>query len=455
MFDMPSNKVQQILKEKHDNQLSEMWKNTPRITGLNEKGEYVNDVINKSKTLGIPMTVITYKPLGFDKPKEYLVASTDVDTLNKMLSNVNKEFPEWLERQKFNARGEILLDKVIFDITDINKDNFFAKNSYIMRYVQNMAIAKTAFENEKLPVPDHISGYAVTSIWELDHMRANKDVSPDLQKRYNEIYKKAVATYAQEFANKFKLELLPHNNKHQVKESYFKENHISITWDVVNDKFYDFMQKELKAGKYPDFVFYKADNAYIKIKNLAKEFEKITKGNSNSPNFWANDKGTEKFYICYPTACEKDFSTMLNDFNTRMLPSRTTIPELIGSVRNDMYKDHPLDQIYIHIDDLDNWDSLCRANNVANGGIKWAINDGSYGDIKFDSQSSLEMIPILYKTEDMDYINAFVNRLSREMRDYVPMSDKSIEEHKPISRTQKQVLSYRPTEPKRNTGIDI
>lgn len=405
--------------ETKDNQLSQMMASVPKPPfQQDEKFSWIDNIFSKAHDMAISCAYYRVAPRGSEKEHEYLIFSTDHRAMKALTSNQFKDFPNWLKRQKFQDRGIVLLDKVVIDITDINHENYFAQNSYIMRYIQNMAIVKTAFENEGYPVPDHVSDYVVSSIWELDQMRANPGVPSGLKERYNKTYKEAVADYAHSYATKYKLESIPRDKNHLTKEIYFKENHIPVSWDAVDERFWNFMQSEFAAGKYPDFVCYKDEKPFIKTKNLAKEFAKLTKGKNTEgqgQNFWEKDTGKTKYYICYPAvhSHEMMFCNMRNDYNTRMY-EKASIDELERS------SNRPLQTIHVHLFDMNNWNKLCRAGNVA-----WAINDGSYGDVKITTESTLEKIPVLYRAEDKDTVALIVDRLSREMRDYVPMSDVS------------------------------
>lgn len=399
--------------ETKDEQLSQMMASVPKPPfKQDEKFSWIDNIFSKSQKMGISCAYYRVAPRGSDTEREYLIFSTDHRAMKALTSNQFKDFPIWLKRQKFQDRGTVLLDKVVIDITDINHENYFAQNSYIMRYIQNMAIVKTAFENEGYPVPDHVSDYVVSSIWELDQMRANAGVPKALKERYNKTYKEAVADYAHSYATKYRLESIPHDGSHQVKETYFKENHIPVSWDVVDVRFWNFMQSELAAGKYPDFVYYKDEKPFLKTKNLAKEFMKLTKGkNTEGQNFWEKDVGKTKYHICYPTSHETMFCNMRNDYNTRMYENKVSTDELERS------SNQPLQTIHVHLYDINNWNKLCRAGNMV-----WAINDGSYGDVKINTESTLEKIPVLYRAEDKNTVSLIVDRLAREMRDYVPMS---------------------------------
>lgn len=415
-------------------QLSQMWYSVPKQPNTSEKHNWINDMFAKAGSMGISSAYYCARPLGSDREREYVVFSTDMDAMKKLINGQFKDFPEWLERQKFQDTGIVLLDKLVIDVTDIDRHNYFAKNSYIMRYVQNMAIVKRAFENEGYPVPDHVSRYVVSSIWELDQMRANPGVPENLRERYNKTYKEAVADYAQSYADKYKLEVVPHRGKHEVKENYFRDNHIPVTWDVVDENLWKFIQQELKEGKYPDFIYFKPDKAYLKTKNLAKEFEKFTKGkNWEDQNFWSKDTGKTKYHICFPTSQQDTFYNMMNAYNTRIFDTKVPLEELKQS------SNQPLQLMYIHSYDMSNWDSLCKLCS-----INWSLNDGTYGDCQITPDSALEEIPILYRAEDKNVISHIVNRLSKEMREYVPMSDVSEKERtdralKAIHKASKQI----------------
>ena len=399
-------------------QLKAMMKDVPD-TADTPVHSWVNNVVKKAGALGVSAAYWQEKPLGSEKTHEYLVFSTDAKAMKSLVEGRYKDFPEWLERQKFQMGGIVLLDKVVIDITDIDRHNYFSKNSYIMRYVQNMAIAKTAFEYEGYPVPDHVSKYVVSSIWELDQMRGNKGLSKVMKERYDKTYKAAVADYAQSYATKYQLKVLPREGQHRVKEDYFRDNHVAVMWDVVNEEFWQFIQAELRAGKYPDFIYYKADEPFLKTKNLAKEYDKVTKGKLFGLNFWSKDKGNTKYHFCFPLAQEDMFYSMLNDFNTRIFDTKVSIEELQKSSQ------YPLQTIYLHSYDMSNWHTLC-APSACN--MKWAVNNGSYGECKITSKSAFKEIPVLYRVEDKDSVNYIVNRLAREMRDYVPMSDATLSE---------------------------
>ena len=424
-------------------QLSQMWFSVPKQSNLSEKNSWINDMFDKAGGMGISSAYYCQQSIDSDKVHEYVIFSTDMNAIKNLAAGHYKDFPKWLERQKFQDTGIVLLDKLVIDVTDIDRHNYFAKNSYIMRYVQNMAIVKRAFENEGYPVPDHVSRYVVSSIWELDQMRANPAVPKNLRERYEKTYKDAVADYAQSYANKYKLEVLPHRGKHEVKEAYFRDNHIPVIWDVVDENLFKFMQQELKSGKYQDFVYFKPDKAFLKTKNLAKEFEKITKGKGfEEQNFWSQDTGKTKYHICFPLAQQDMFYNMMNEYNTRTFP-KTPLVEL-----KEM-SNQPLQLIYIHSYDMTNWANLCKAGN-----IPWSLNDGSYGDCKITPDSALEQLPILYLAEDKEKVSHVVNRLSKEMREYVPMSDVSEKEKtdralKAIHQASKRI------EAKQKRGWDI
>lgn len=419
-----------------EGELSNMWSSVPKINGLSEKMSWVKAVQNKAQGMNIACRYHKETVPGDDKEHEYLVFSTDANMIASLEKMGYKQFPTWLKRQREQEPGIVLLDKLVIDITDIDRHNYFAKNSYIMRYVQNMAIVKMAFENEGYPVPDHVSNYVVSCIWECDQMRSHPDVPRDLKERYENVYKVTVANFAQSYATKYTLDTLPKNRDHHVKETYFRDNHIPVIWDVIDERCYQYLQQELKAGKYPEFIFYRTSNPFLKFKNLAKEYDKIAKHkdvSSLGPNFWEKDIGSKQFHICFPLSQQDMYYNMLNEYNTRNLKSRVSLDELKKSSK------YPLELTYLHLYDMPNWDVLCST------GVPWALNDGTYGQCNpiTPKSTSLE-IPVLYRYEDMHRVEHFINRLTREMRDYVPMSDKSRQEArnpKPTNATLSRLMA--------------
>lgn len=405
-----------------NNDLNQMWSSVPVKDKFNpnRKQDWIMNIVSKAQEFGLGAAYHITTPPGSDKTHEYILLTTNKLLLqNLQRYNFNK-FDRWLDRQKYQDRGTVILDKVVIDVTDINAQNYFSKNFYVMKYIQDMAIVKTAFDIEKLPIPDHVSSYVVNSIWELDNMRSHPDVDPYLRKRYDNIYKQSIADWSQMYARKYNdtLEQIPHQKSHKVKEDYFKKNHIPVTWDVVESRFYKFMKSEFKAGKYPDFVFYKPFSHHIKLPNLAKKFDEIVKNSDyDGPNFWENDIGIKKYYIGYPTAQRPMFYNMMNDYNTRMYETKLPLEALAKSSQ------YNLQLLTLHMLELDNWNRLCEANNIS-----WSLNDGSYAEYTFSPSSVLEEIPILYRVEDKQLVNGIVDLLSREMRDHMPLSDVTLNE---------------------------
>lgn len=373
--------------------------------------------------------------------KLYVFLSCNPESIDQLVSNDYKDFDKWRDWNKHRDRGVILLDKVAIDVSSLDRQSFFALNSYVCQYIQHMSIAKTAFENEGYPLPDHVAIAATRSIWELDQMRANEEVPKHLRARYEETYHQAVADYAQRYTTKYKENLiqLPNNGQHCVSENYFKENFIECTWESVTADQMKFIKEQLQAGRYPELIYFKEDKAYFKKSNLAAIFEKKTAKMSKEqkgPNFWKNDTGETRYRICYPTSQAYAFGQLFNEYNARNMEHATTA-ELTQKTSA------PLQLLYVHSHDLQNWNSLAKAN-----GVEWALDDGSVGKFDFTTENIMEKVPILYRAEDMKMVGLIVKRLSNEAQMYTPISKLS-----QIERDQR--LFSKPLPNKNNKGMDL
>lgn len=441
MFDIPPENYIKAVERRENTQLSIMYQTVPQLESLGQKNSWIKSLCNYADKLGINALSYSTKPQGSDKLHNYLLIGADAEPFKELIAGNYKDFPKWEEWNTHQHSSNILMNKKIIDITDIDRRNYFAKNSYICRYMQDIAIVKTAFENEGYPLPDFVMSSTVHSIWELDQMRSNTALDARLRERYDKVYKDAVADYAQYYSKKTKevLTTLPGRGKHVVKEDYFKDNNITLRWEVVTGDFLDYMKTQLQSGRFPEFIYIKPD-MYKKTKNLAEKFEKLGK---NGINFWAEDTGETQYHFGFPLSQKHIYATLVNEWQTRQHKSRISIEELksLETIGN------PLELIFVNNGDLHNWNSLCSANNV-----KWAINDGSYGGCTFDGATSTQ-IPILYQAKDMEMVGRIVARLTGEIREYLPMSDMSKNEK--TMRTLTKIKEAGELIEKRNSGKDI
>lgn len=385
--------------------------------------EYGMKLERTATNLGLPSYIVNYCPLGAEQSRTYFVFSTDLALVNSIRNGNEEAFKQVLDHQKENDNGVILLDSVAYDISDLTEKEVFATHQRISYHMQYAAVCKMAFESCGYPVPRMVSLYTARSIYELDQMRSSKDVPLNLRDRYDDTYHRAMAEYSVMY-NSDKVDKFDRIPKQRVNKEYFEKNHIPITWEVVWDSSWKDMKRELH--KHPDFIYYKAPTAHITLKNLNKRFERIVKGSSNNyPNFWKDDTGGRQYLIAFPTSRQGDYYSMLNESNYKDY-DREPLEKFLK-------ENHSIETIYVNSYDMSNWNSLCKAN-----GVVWALNDGSYGEEKITGASTSKRIPILYRSEDKGKVQGIVNRLVREMQEYIPVSDKMREEyaHKGCIRTR-------------------
>lgn len=386
-------------------QLADMMASVPRFNDLNLADSYVTLLMKSAQELGIAVAAVKAPDAITGEQKTYLALSVSPDEINTLKGDYTNELPKWIDYQKHRDTGIVLLNKTIFDVTDVNAQNYMSINSVIMRYIQDMSISKMCFTVEGYKMPDHIMHSAVISMWELDHMRADDRLPASTKTDYERIYKEAVKTYADEKGEFSGFSTRSRN--HKVDRDYFKDNFIPVVWESVSEPYYNFMKQQFKAGKYPDFIYYKEFVPYLKIKNIAKKAEKL---NAPGKEYFEKDTGRKEWRICYPASQDGMFRSMQNAFNMQFYDNVIPIQEL------ETQSNGKLKTLYLNSIDVANFDRLCKANRD----IHWAVNDGTYGNFKMSYESADERIPVLYRQEDEDMINAIVDRLTNEIRDYKP-----------------------------------
>lgn len=416
MFDIPPQRVRAINRDVESKQLQTMTAHLPHIE--NEKSTIFSDWICAMGAEASKMDIYTTYNSIENRDGSftgYFITSTNKEIIDELNKTNFADFDNILDKAKNQDRGIIQLDTAIFKVSDMDRENFFAKNSEIMRYIQHQSVAAQAFLNAGYKIPEYIHETSVESIWELDHMRASPAISEYQRKEYQEIYDKAIKTYDKMYNKTFsKVFDLP--KKHRVRESYFKKNHIPVNYGNMNPEFYDYMKTELKKGRFPDFKYHKEATPFIQTKNLSKKFKKL---GINGPDFWEKDTGTTMFYITYPQSQQDIYYTLLNEFNTRYLESRISLEE----IKKEACYERPLQTIYIHQYDLANWNRLCSANN-----IKWAVDDGSVCKKNLTPENGLEKIPVCYGFKDLETVGRIVDRLQMEIRTYNPVSEFTLRE---------------------------
>lgn len=434
MFDLPVEKIKDYIVNQENEQLNKMWKDTPHIDNVSKKTEWYNDIVQNAKKQDIYVGLYQERNKQTRKLKEYLLLCSNQKSLKDLKDNNYKDFPEWQKWNIHQDTGIILTDKVVIDITDINRHNYLAQNTYIMDYINRMGIVKNAFLNNGYDLPDHVTTSVTSSLWELDNMRASKDISYELSKTYNRNYKNAIANYAQMYSTKFKetLTKLPGKNGHYVDENYFKKNHITVCYNTVNKYFWNYMKKQFREGRYPDFICWKPNKSYLKTNNLSEMYDKfIDKCEKNGwekiPNFWENDTGKEKYYIAFPLFQQHMFYSMMNEYNTQELKSKVPLEQLLPYNKEET----PLQYIEILSRNYEEWDAYCKECNV-----EWALDDGSISGKEIDGINT----PIVYKSEDIETVNQIVNAIAKSDREYMPLTNMT--EQEMDNRKGKEFLDY-------------
>ena len=391
---------------KGDDQFKIMLQNIPEKYEFNfpvEESRRWGEVLTKrAHDLGLEATLHKYRPIGAEEDHIYLVMSA-----KNQVSKLEKEsfagFPNWL---KYNLhereRERILLDQVVIDLSNVSRRTYFSLNSYINRYMMFMSVVKNAFDNRGYFVPEWVSRSTAVSLYELDHSRSNDAISDSLKAKYEKTYEKAIAEYAQYYARKDipNLHDLPHRGAHEVKEEYFKKNNIAVRNTDVDEALWKYIKMQLDNGRFQDFLYCKEKRPYQTIRE-------------------SDGRKQAYFRISFPMSQQSYFYAMVNEFNTRDFPNRRDIETLLKY--NESRK--PLEVIYLNQNDLANWASLTDYNKVM-----WALADGRYGDIALEPKNACEEIPVLYRAQDMEMVGKIVARLAREIREYNPLSEKTLRE---------------------------
>lgn len=235
-------------------------------------------------------------------------------------------------------------------------------------------------------------------------MRNSSKVSEMMRERFEKTYRKAISN-ANQIYNKDKfhlLDLVPRTEQ-RVSKEYFKVNHIGVTWEAISREAFKYIKKEML--QHPDFLYYKEMIPFMTLKELES-------GRIGGKGFWVGDLEQTRYYIAFPTAQQKLFYTMLNDFNCREYAKNLDLEQLQKKSSTD------LNLLFVDLYDMNNWNSLCETN-----GIEYAVDDGRFTSITAESARQL---PILYRVEDRQKIIDIQKRLMDEMHCYVPSTRKAI-----------------------------
>lgn len=296
-----------------------------------------------------------------------------------------------------------------FDVTKFDYSNVFNMFMDISRAIQHEAVIINACRELGYDIyPCVMDRYTTAEIHKLDKKRKNPAYLDEERAKLNRAYKDFIAHVYHNYVDKENDQYIrPNLHGKIVAESWFSENKVPVVHDKVNQYFLKYFEEKIE--EYPDFYYsINKKKPAVKLMDLSKHW----KGNPIA-NPYKNDKEVELYNITFPVSKQHIFYRILLEFNYRDCRPETALV-CVGNTSD-------LEKIIIDQNDMWNWDSLCRANN-----IKYYMNKGDIAVLDADGTRD---ITVAFNKKDKEKVTGIMNRLFREQMSALPVKQEQVEQN--------------------------
>lgn len=363
-----------------------------------------------AKNEGVYLTVMEYH-YDHPIPKDagtYIVLTPN-DKYAYDIKCKPEELPRLLEKQKNMGYDRINPCYMLFDVTNLTKENAFDKFMDITRAIQLEAIIINACREIGYDVyPRCIDRYAVAEIEKLNEKRLDPATDMELRIKMQKTYLEFVSHVYHKYVDREE-DLYLRPNTQQVERDFFVKHKIPVCYDRVNEHFYPYLMKQLE--KYPEFYFYLDKEPSVHHKSVAK----LWKGNPLA-NPYKQDVEVKKWDIAFPVDKQQIFYRILMDYNTRDCHPESAL--VYVGANSDLVK------LTIDLNDIWNWDSLATANKV-----RYYINKGDITPLSADTARN---ITVVVNKEDMPMVNSIMRRLFNEQTTALPIDRDKVAANKEV-----------------------
>ena len=372
--------------------------------------------------LGVPSAFMEYDLEHKESNPDaglYLVLAPTINDVKRMEWN-----PELLESSILDNKhcdDMILMNACTIRMTkeDLSNQNLFPFYQETVRQIQYYASALNAYREIGCAgnMPAFCWKSYVEDFDDLDRKRHNMAVSQDIRNNYDTIYKNQIRRVAaisehQERANDDyfkKTDLFQTKNKdgvnlktHRVANlNYFVDHKMDICTREVGEYFLEYLEKKIPESKY--FVYWRSKEPTMVLENISDINQ-----NAGNKNIWKHNTGYKKYSVAFPRCYLSQFCKWNLEFNTRNY-DLVPIPELLEQSRF-----HKLYPVQVAYKDLQNFNSLCQANNV-----KLSVDFDNYLRDKDFGPDDVETVEFWHRREDYDMVVAIQKRLMNERATYV------------------------------------
>ena len=326
----------------------------------------------------------------------YFVVCQDEKTANDMRSKL------YLHKDQLSALlDDISVDRdvlntqcTIFPI-DIAEDKRFVTFQRCMRNVVDMETVKAAYGQYGYRPPEWVARSTMDAIHTFIAKRYAQDVPDNLKQIQEEAFHKFIDRSVKNYKknNPLRHKIL---RPHEVHRDYFIKNHITAINTTVTGDLWAYIRS--RWDECPEFVTYKETTPYEAYKDRRDMGKKMNDMYPSLDHYWDDLIGYKKYRMSYPIGFDQQVKAWTADYYAERMKWKFITPF------DSLDKERPLHRIVVDGQDLDNWASLCTANNVM-----CAINHGEMGEV-----GNLNNFVFIYQDKDSDMVKAIQNRLVNE-----------------------------------------
>ena len=358
------------------------------------QSDSIQNIRKMASDQGLATTIIEYRdedPL-WKNAGTYLIVSPNASYIRD-IEIQDGAIDDLLEEKRQMGEGSFNPYYQVFDISEFWNYEHFDKAMTMMRKIQQQAVVINIFNSfgyEKLPVQIHQS-----AIWEMQRMASyaeDESLPKNVRNRYARSYEKFVKEVYKKYMKVSEEKLLDNGRNQQVSEKIFINNRVDTTHETMSNYFRPYFEERVKD--FPEFFYCIRMKPILQLQDLSMK----TLADGSRP--WSKEKGLTEWDIMIPTCYKHIYYQIMMEYNIKK--AHCNSEERLSRVAD------PRDCGYIRINwyDLDNWDSLCKAN-----GVKYYIN---HGDLETLDAKSVENVLVAINSKDFDMVCAIAERIERE-----------------------------------------
>lgn len=322
----------------------------------------------------------------------YLLIASYNGTIAEYEEN-HQLFEERLEFQRDKALGVLSTTSGQFLAIDVSnldcKEEAFNIFQNCIRLIDEMATIKAMTSQLGFATPDLIDRDVIRDTQKVYLDSVDYDKPKAFRERNNQLFVTLVCKINEAYnsGNRWN-DYVKQSQKKPL--SYFSDNMINTRWTTVSAAFYDYMQEAVK--KYPKFVYYKEAKPLALFKDPAK----VTNLLASATSYLSKKNHMAIVKIAYPEEYEDILQKIVLEYNARAFDGKV---ESLDEIEDPI-------KFVINLDDMINWNSLCKAN-----GVPYYI---SKGDLDFGNQYSSREISVAVPKAMESIVSDIHNRLSAE-----------------------------------------